>query len=107
MEAKCAHGKRVSDEECLVCAKLYEIEDRRTARIADLEAVCREALEWLTLAPFDYSNGIVANGCDEGNVNGWKGHRDMIKTLSGALGIEAKTETATASQRTADDDLPF
>ena len=38
---KCPHGKSL-DEWCIVCAKMFAIEDRAKARIAELEAVLNE-----------------------------------------------------------------
>lgn len=55
----------------------------------DLLAACKEALLWLDNAPIDYSNGVVHAGYDEGNIRGWKGHKEITEELQTAI---AKTE---------------
>ena len=49
LKDKCAHGKPM-EEDCVVCAKLYAIEDRRNERIARLEAALERAVQLAGIA---------------------------------------------------------
>ena len=45
--------------------------------------MCDRLAEWLENVHIDYSNGNVApNGMDEGDVLGWKGHKEMIEAYT-------------------------
>ena len=67
---KCAHGKTM-DEDCEVCKKLYEIEDRKDARIARLRAAL-EAVEWVLIS--DY--GDIEYRCPWCEMSKYSGHAD-------------------------------
>lgn len=47
--------------------------------------ICKEILEWMHVAPFDFNNGIVHQGIDEGNVIGWRIHSELVEKLTAAI----------------------
>jgi hypothetical protein len=53
--------------------------------IAKLRAALERCVDWLENAPFDYSNGNVACGVDEGNVRGQEGHKQVVDSAKAAL----------------------
>ena len=46
-----------------------------------------EALDFLLHADFDFRNGVVHNGADEGEYLGWNAHGRLIRQLRDALGL--------------------
>ena len=54
-------------------------------QLAKLLAACKDALEHLEYASFEYANGNTHNGIDEGNVIGWKAHGELIEELREAI----------------------
>jgi hypothetical protein len=53
-----------------------------------LKEVLKECLEWLENAPFDYSNGNVEQGIDEGEYYGGRGHSALVEKIKSVLGME-------------------
>jgi hypothetical protein len=49
-----------------------------------LEA-CEEMLEFMRHAPFDFSNGVEYMGIDEGEVIGWRVHKELTAKLETAI----------------------
>lgn len=49
-------------------------------------SVLREALAWLENAPFNYSNGNIHNGIDEGAVRGGELHDALVAKIKKVLG---------------------
>jgi len=66
--------------------KLHESAEALQAENERLRASLMDVIMWLENAPFDYSNGNVCNGIDEGNVQGWNGHGEVIDAAKAALG---------------------
>jgi len=75
----------------------------------DLTDALREVVEWLDNAPLDYSNGVEAFGVDEGNVRGWKAHKEMVNKFKQLLGIPVSDVERYIENmnKLPDDDFPF
>ena len=50
-----------------------------------LKEVLEECLQWLENAPFDYSNGNVSQGVDEGEYYGGRGHVALVNKIRQVL----------------------
>lgn len=55
------------------------------SRAHRLQNALREAIEYLEQAPFNYANGVVHDGIDEGSVRGMRAHQRLLKRLRKAL----------------------
>jgi len=69
------------------------------------ECLLREVLEFLEQAPFDFRNGVEHQGCDEGNVLGWRIHAEIVDKIRTVLGLP--TQEQEIADWAAENNLPF
>ena len=65
---------------------------RLIATAPELLQALEETVEWMENASFDYSDGTVAHGVDQGEYYGWKGHKELVEKMKNAI-AKAKGES--------------
>ena len=58
-----------------------EVDDPLYEAAPDMLKICKEMLEFMEHAPFDFSNGVEYMGIDEGNTIGWPFHKELTGKL--------------------------
>jgi hypothetical protein len=65
--------------------ELWNERNEWRTRAEDAEAMLREVLAWLEHAPISYSNGVIHNGIDEGDVRGGEYHDLLVAKIKKVL----------------------
>lgn len=71
--------------ECAEVDRLITLVEASQLRIESLKTMLTDTLDWLENAPFNYSNGNVHNGLDEGDVIGGRMHDELVKKIKTVL----------------------